>query len=90
MTFGLVCAIGIMIVEMIIFIRRATQMESTYEKSPSQQEMATAQMRSGALLTASKPYNTGSPDLGEETLNLSKVSNIEICTASVGESKKTK
>jgi hypothetical protein len=32
MTFGLVAAIGIMIVEMILFIRRATQMEGAFEK----------------------------------------------------------
>jgi hypothetical protein len=89
MTFGLVCAIGIMIVEMILFIRRATQMESTYEKKPSQQEMATAQMRSGALLTASKPYDAASPDTTGGILDLSKTENIEIIPP-VGESKKTK
>jgi hypothetical protein len=85
MTFGLVCAIGIMIVEMILFIRRATQMESTYEKKPSQQEMATAQMRSGALLTASKPH-----DATNGTPELPKSDDIQISATSVRESKKTK
>ena len=52
MTFGLVSAIFIMIVEMILFIRRATQMEGAYEKKPTAQQEANAQMRSGALLTS--------------------------------------
>ena len=52
MTFGLVSAIGIMIVEMLLFIRRATQMEGAFEKKPSALEEANAQMRSGALLTS--------------------------------------
>jgi hypothetical protein len=52
MTFGLVSAIGIMIVEMLLFIRRATQMEGAFEKKPSALQEADAQMRSGALLTS--------------------------------------
>lgn len=52
MTFGLVSAIGIMIVEMILFIRRATQMETAYEKKPTPLQEANAQMRSGALLSS--------------------------------------
>ena len=55
MTFGLVSAIGIMIVEMILFIRRATQMEGVYEKAPTALEEANAQIRSGALLTSNRP-----------------------------------
>mmetsp|Transcript_11597 Transcript_11597/g.11234 ORF Transcript_11597/g.11234 Transcript_11597/m.11234 type:complete len:284 (+) Transcript_11597:30-881(+) len=52
MTFGLVSAIGIMVVEMLLFIRRATQMEGAFEKKPSALQEADAQMRSGALLTS--------------------------------------
>jgi hypothetical protein len=39
-----VCAIGILIIEMIIFIRRATQMEQTYEKKHSVNAEAVAQV----------------------------------------------
>jgi hypothetical protein len=49
---GLVGAIGILIVEMILFIRRATQMEQAYEKKPTVNAEAIAQMRSGGLITA--------------------------------------
>ena len=79
-----------MIVEMILFIRRATQMESTYEKKPSQHEMANAQMRSGALLTASKPYEVVSPEPNQENSALSGTSDIHSSTTLHVESKKTK
>ena len=55
MTFGLVSAIGIMIVEMILFIRRATQMEGAYEKKPTALQESNAQMRSGALRISKIP-----------------------------------
>ena len=55
MIFGTFAAIGIMIVEMILFIRRATQLEQAFEKNPTMNEEALAQMRSGALLTALHP-----------------------------------
>ena len=48
-------AIGILIVEMLLFIRRATQMEQAYEKKPTLNAEAIAQMRSGGLLTALPP-----------------------------------
>jgi hypothetical protein len=79
-----------MIVEMILFIRRATQMESTYEKKPSQQEMATAQMRSGALLTAAKAEDAVSSNTTEDILDPPKTEKFEIRTTPIGESKKTK
>ena len=55
MTFGLVSAVAIMVIEMILFIRRATQMEKAYEQTPSTLQESNAQKRSGALLTARTP-----------------------------------
>lgn len=52
MTFGLVSAVAIMVIEMILFIRRATQMEKAYEQTPSALQASNAQKRSGALLTS--------------------------------------
>ena len=40
---------------MLLFIRRATQMEQAYEKKPTLNAEAIAQMRSGGLLTALPP-----------------------------------
>ena len=55
MTFGLVSAVAIMVIEMILFIRRATQMEKAYEQTPSALQESNAQKRSGALLTSKEP-----------------------------------
>lgn len=73
MTFGLVSAIGIMIVEMVLFIRRATQMEGAYEKKPSALQESNAQMRSGALRISKVPEKSFDSHSGEIISAVDKV-----------------
>lgn len=87
MTFGLVSAIGIMIVEMLLFIRRATQMEMAFEKKPSALQEANAQMRSGALLTSSKTVR--SHIAGNQVNSDVKTVKSESITDTSGDIKKT-
>ena len=90
MTFGLVSAIGIMIVEMILFIRRATQMEAVYEKVPTALEEANAQIRSGALLTSNRPSVIPTAQKSEnEAKIISTDSDVNI-PVTASESKKTR
>lgn len=48
---ALVAAILIMILEMVLYIMRATQLESHLEGDPSKRRMAEAKQHSAALLT---------------------------------------
>jgi hypothetical protein len=90
MTFGLVSAIGIMIIEMILFIRRATQMEAVYEKAPTALEEANAQIRSGALLTSNRPSVIPTVQKSDtEAKIVSTESNVNIPLVAT-ESKKTR
>jgi hypothetical protein len=48
---GLFAAIAMLILEMVLFILRAVNMEKLTEKAPSQKEIQKAKQRSGALIT---------------------------------------
>lgn len=50
-----------MIIEMVLFIVRAVRVESEVEHAPSLNEMALAQLNSGALRTVIDPSNTPLP-----------------------------
>ena len=51
---GLAGAIGILVIEMTLFIVRAIQVEEKYDK-PSEEMLRVAQSRSGSLITAQVP-----------------------------------
>lgn len=57
MMFGLMSAIGIMMVEMLIYIIRAIKMENAYEKKISPKEEAKRQSQSASLQTANRKYS---------------------------------
>lgn len=52
MVCGLVASIGIMVVEMALFIVRAVQLESAYEGTPSDAKLAQAELNTGSLRTS--------------------------------------
>ena len=59
LTYGVIGAIVIMILEMILFISRAVRMEQSFEQAPTGSKLYQAQKRSGSLLTAPAPNVSG-------------------------------
>lgn len=51
MIYGLIFAILVLVVEMVLFIMRAVQIENTLEKAPTQEKHSLAKMQSGAFIT---------------------------------------